>query len=188
MTGKKHTLDTIHRRIRQCPLCRLSRTRTNAVPGTGSVQAAVMFIGEAPGKNEDEQGRPFVGRAGKILDEMLGAVELEREGVFITNLVKCRPPSNRDPRQDEIQTCAPYLQKQLDIIEPLVLVTLGRLALKRWFPMEPISQVHGRILSHEGRPVLPMYHPAAALYQRKLRPVMEEDFTTLSGFLRKHRD
>ena len=142
-----------------------------------------MLIGEGPGWNEDQQGRPFVGAAGKFLGELLGAAELTREDVFITNVVKCRPPGNRDPMPDEIAACAPYLERQIAAIDPEVIVTLGRFSMSRWFPGERISKIHGQPKKDGTRLIVPMYHPAAALHQPPLKGAILEDFAKLPKFL-----
>ena len=166
-----------------CPNCPLARTRTRTVPGTGHAAADFMFIGEAPGAREDEQGVPFVGPAGRFLDELLAAAGLSRDTVYICNVVKCRPPANRDPAPDEIDACHSYLDRQIEIVDPKVLVTLGRFSMARWFPGTTISRVHGQPKRIDGRFVVPMYHPAAALHRGDLRPVIEADFAQLPGLL-----
>lgn len=166
-----------------CTKCELARTRTKAVPGEGNANARVMLIGEGPGWHEDQQGRPFVGAAGKFLNELLSLAGLQREDVFITNVVKCRPPGNRDPLPDEIAACAPYLDRQIAAIDPDVIVTLGRFSMSRWFPGEKISKIHGQPRKDGRRLIVPMYHPAAALHQGALKAVIEEDFTKLPKFL-----
>jgi DNA polymerase len=166
-----------------CVACDLSRQRTKVVPGEGAEDADVLFIGEAPGFNEDQQGRPFVGAAGGFLDELLHSVGLSRETVYIANVVKCRPPGNRDPLPHEIQTCRPWLEKQIEIIQPRVIVTLGRFSLARYIPGESISKVHGRERRVGDITVFPMYHPAAALHQGSLRRVIEEDMKKLPKVL-----
>ncbi|MBK7724134.1 MAG: uracil-DNA glycosylase [Dehalococcoidia bacterium] len=158
--------------VRACGLCALSGTRTNAVPGEGPLTAEVMCIGEAPGMNEDKLGRPFVGAAGQFLGELLGAAGLTREQVYICNVLKCRPPANRDPLPDEIDACAEYLDLQLDMVDPLVVVTLGRFSMAKWFPQQAISRIHGSVKEIDGRFIVPMYHPAAALHQGSLRQVL----------------
>jgi DNA polymerase len=142
-----------------------------------------MLIGEGPGWHEDQQGRPFVGAAGKFLNELLAQAGLKREDVFITNVVKCRPPGNRDPLPDEIAACAPYLDRQIAAIDPDVVVTLGRFSMARWFPGERISRIHGQPKRDGRRLIVPMYHPAAALHQAALRGAIEEDFAKLPKFL-----
>ena len=173
--------------IRQCPLCELSKTRTKAVPGDGPTDAELIFIGEGPGFNEDRQGRPFVGAAGQFLDSMLASIGLERRQVFVTNVVKCRPPNNRDPLPAEVAACAPYLEQQLALINPLVVVTLGRHSMARFFPGEKISSVHGTARLLDGRTVVALYHPAAALHQQSLRTTLEEDFRKLPRFVEEAR-
>jgi DNA polymerase len=166
-----------------CPKCELARTRTKAVPGEGNPQARIMLIGEGPGWHEDQQGRPFVGAAGKFLNELLAIAGVQREDVFITNVVKCRPPGNRDPMPDEIAACAPYLERQIAAIDPDVVVTLGRFSMARWFPGERISKIHGQPKKVGRRLIVPMYHPAAALHQSALKGAIEEDFSKLPKFL-----
>jgi DNA polymerase len=142
-----------------------------------------MFIGEAPGWNEDQQGRPFVGAAGKFLEELLGIAGMKRDEVFITNVVKSRPPGNRDPLPDEIAACAPYLERQIEVIDPEVIVTLGRFSMARWFPGERISRIHGQPKRVGRRLIVPMYHPAAALHQQTLKTTIQEDFGRLPKIL-----
>ena len=172
-------LNTLAGAVRQCALCDLSRGRTNAVPGEGPASAEVMFIGEGPGFNEDKQGRPFVGAAGQFLNELLQIAGFKREEVYITNVVKCRPPGNRDPLPEEIQACARYLDRQIELLNPRVIVTLGRFSMARWFPNDKISAVHGKAKRVGGRIVVAMFHPAAALHQQSLRATVEEDFRKL---------
>jgi uracil-DNA glycosylase len=177
-------LSEIAKEIVVCPRCELARTRTKAVPGEGDPNAQVMLIGEGPGWHEDQQGRPFVGAAGKFLNELLAIAELDRESVFITNVVKCRPPGNRDPFPDEIAACAPYyLDRQIAVVDPEVIVTLGRFSMARWFPGERISKIHGQPKRDGRRLIVPMYHPAAALHQSALRSAIEEDFAKLPKLL-----
>lgn len=180
---KEALLNEIADEIRVCTRCELHRTRTNAVPGEGPANARIMLIGEAPGWNEDQQGRPFVGAAGKFLEELLGAAGLKRSEVFITNVVKCRPPGNRDPLPDEIAACAPYLQRQIDALDPDVIVTLGRFSMAKWFPGERISRIHGQPKREGKRLIVPMYHPAAALHQQALKATILEDFAKLPRIL-----
>jgi DNA polymerase len=177
------TLQQIASEVVVCPRCELARTRTKAVPGEGSAHTRVMFIGEGPGWHEDQQGLPFVGAAGKFLNELLALAGLKREDVFITNVVKCRPPGNRDPMPDEIAACRPYLDRQIEAIDPDVIVTLGRFSMSRWFPGERISKIHGQPRKEGQRLIVPMYHPAAALHQGSLRGAIEEDFAKLPKFL-----
>lgn len=180
---KQALLDDIAAEIRVCTRCELHRTRTNSVPGEGPADARIMLIGEAPGWNEDQQGRPFVGAAGKFLEELLAAAALKRSDVFITNVVKSRPPGNRDPLPDEIAACAPFLQRQIDTIDPDVIVTLGRFSMAKWFPGERISRIHGQPKKDGKRLIVPMYHPAAALHQQALKATILEDFAKLPRIL-----
>lgn len=173
------TMAEVEDQIRGCPLCDLSRTRTNAVPGHGNYDADIMFIGEAPGFHEDRNGEPFVGAAGKFLDEMLESINLDRSSVYITNVVKCRPPGNRDPLPDEIAACSGYIDRQIELVNPKVVVTLGRFSMSRWFPKERISRIHGRPQRVGTIMVVPMYHPAAALHQGSLRATIEADMKKL---------
>jgi uracil-DNA glycosylase len=156
---------------------------TNMVPGEGSATAQVVVVGEAPGANEDAQGRPFVGRAGKLLDELLAEAGLAREEVFITNVLKARPPGNRDPRADEIAHHLAWLQAQLAVIQPRLLVPVGRHALKRFAPRAAIGEVHGRVLEADGRALFPMYHPAAAMHNQRLLPTLVADARALREVL-----
>jgi DNA polymerase len=157
---------------------------TNLVPGEGSPDAEVVLIGEAPGASEDRSGRPFVGSAGKLLDGLLADAGLERADVFITNVVKARPPGNRDPRADEVAHHLPWLLAQLEVIGPRLVVPLGRHALARFTPEAKISQVHGQVVEHEGRTLFPMYHPAAALHNQSLRGTLHDDARRLGETLR----
>ena len=169
-----------------CTKCVLHHSRKLAVPGEGPANAEILFIGEGPGFHENEQGRPFVGAAGKFLEELLGKVGLQRDQVFITNVVKCRPPGNRDPQPEEVETCTQaYLDRQIQAINPKVIVTLGRYSMGLFIPNVKISNVHGQAMQVRGRLVVPMYHPAAALHQGSLKPVIESDFTKLPGLIAK---
>ena len=169
--------------IADCPNCALARTRTQTVPGTGPAPADVMCIGEAPGAREDATGEPFVGPAGRLLDELLASAGLSREQVYIANIVKCRPPGNRDPQPEEVAACRGYLERQIALVDPKVIVTLGRFSMAAWFPGESIGRIHGRARRVEGRLVMPMYHPAAALHRGDLRPVLVADFQKLPALL-----
>ena len=177
------TLVAIESRVRICQLCALADTRKNAVPGAGRPDADIMLIGEGPGYHENEQGLPFVGAAGKLLDELLAAIGLNREDVYITNVLKCRPPGNRDPQPEEIDACRAYLDRQIELIDPAVIVTLGRFPMARWFPGARISAIHGQPMRIGARVVVPMFHPAAALHQPKYRPMLHQDFQQLPGFI-----
>jgi DNA polymerase len=180
---RERALAEIADEIRVCQKCELWKTRSKSVPGEGPADARVMLIGEAPGWNEDKQGRPFVGAAGKFLEDLLALAHLKRTEVFITNVVKSRPPGNRDPLPDEIAACAPYLERQIAVIDPDVIVTLGRFSMARWFPGERISRIHGQPKRVGKRLIVPMYHPAAALHQAALRGTIEEDFSRLPKIL-----
>lgn len=159
-----------------CERCDLWKTRTRAVPGEGNPQAKIMFIGEGPGYHEDKQGRPFVGPSGHLLDELLASIGLKRADVFITNVVKCRPPENRDPLPVEIAACSDYLDRQIAAINPLVIVTLGRFSMAKFFPGEKISAIHGRPRRVGSRIAMPMFHPAAALRTESYKVALREDF------------
>jgi uracil-DNA glycosylase family 4 len=184
-TGAQRLLDAIADEIRGHVPCgfEICEQATNLVPGEGSATAPVVIVGEAPGANEDAQGRPFVGRAGAILDELLGEARLAREDVFITNVVKARPPGNRDPRADEVAHHLPFLDAQLEVIGPRLLVPLGRHALRRFAPGLAIADVHGRVVERDGRTLFPMYHPAAALHNPRLLPTLVDDARALRGAL-----
>lgn len=169
-------LEEVAAEVRVCTKCALCQNTKNAVPGEGSPHAEVLFIGEAPGYHEDRQGRPFIGPAGQFLNELLGAVGLDRSTVFITNVVKHRPPDNRDPLPDEIAACSDYLTRQIDALNPKVIVTLGRFSMARFFPGAKISAIHGQAKKVDGRVVVAMYHPAAALHQQSLRQTLIDDF------------
>lgn len=173
----------LSQQIMTCHRCALYQGRTNAVPGAGSATAEIMFIGEAPGFHEDRQGLPFVGAAGKLLDELLAGIGIKREEVYITNVVKSRPPNNRDPLPEEIDACRPWLDAQIEIIKPKVIITLGRYSMARWFPKASISKIHGQPKRLDGLVVVPMLHPAAALHQAQWRPMLEADFRQLPQLL-----
>ena len=170
-------------RIGVCQNCELAKTRTRAVPGEGNPDADIVFIGEGPGFHEDQQARPFVGAAGKFLDELLASIGLKRSDVFICNVLKCRPPSNRDPLPGEIAACKPWLDKQVETIDPRVIVTLGRFSMTRYFPGQAISKIHGQPRKLGDVTVVPMYHPAAALHQASLRQTIQYDFQKLPAIL-----
>ena len=185
MSDTAAKLEVIAAQVRKCTACRLCETRTKAVSGVGAASAKVMLIGEGPGKNEDLKGEPFVGAAGKFLDTMLAEVGWQRSDVFITNVVKCRPPQNRDPELDEVETCTSlYLFKQIALIKPLVIVPLGRHALGRFVPGVSISAVHGKAMRRNGQVYFAMYHPAVALYNGSTRETLIKDFKKLPKLLR----
>lgn len=177
----------LYEEIADCPNCELARRRTQTVPGSGPASAEIMLIGEAPGAREDEQGLPFIGPAGRFLDELLASVDLSRETVYIANVVKCRPPDNRDPQPAEIAACQPFLDRQIEIIDPKLIVTLGRFSMARWFSGTTISRVHGQPKQVDGRYVIPMYHPAAALHRGSLRGEIMADFARLPELLERAR-
>lgn len=172
-------LAAIAEQIKTCQLCGLYQNTLNAVPGSGDIYTEIMFIGEGPGEQEDKQGLPFVGRSGQYLDYLLKLIGLSRQQVFITNVVKHRPPGNRDPQPDEIIACKPYLDQQIALIDPLVIVTLGRFSMARYFPNAKISAIHGQAKFDELRAYYPMFHPAAALRNPELRWDMETDIKRL---------
>ena len=178
-----NTLEEVAAQVRQCTECPLSQGRTNAVPGEGSPQAEIMFIGEGPGFQEDRQGRPFVGPAGQFLEEMLASIGLTREQVFIANMIKCRPPQNRDPQPAEMSACRKYLDRQIELINPRLIVTLGRFSLGRFFPGESISRARGRARQKDGRWIYPVMHPAAALHRQELKSAIVNDFRGIPGVL-----
>jgi uracil-DNA glycosylase len=176
-------LEILHEQIRVCPLCRLSESRKHAVPGDGPANAALMFVGEAPGFHENEQGLPFVGAAGRFLEQLLASINLSRDQVFITNIVKCRPPDNRDPQPDEIEACSGYLERQIELVAPKLIVTLGRFSMQLAYKGVTISQVHGQPKRVNDIVYLPMFHPAAALHQSRYRTLIEQDFAKIPELL-----
>ena len=190
MIGVTENMHELENKVIACRDCQLCQGRTHAVPGDGSYQAKIMFIGEGPGKAEDLLGKPFVGAAGKFLAKMLAEIGLKREDVYITNVVKCRPPENRDPLQEEADACFKYLDEQLKLIKPRVIVTLGRHSMTRFLPGFRISDIHGqakRVLGvfSEKQVIFPLYHPAAALYNPNLRNTLMEDMKKLPILVKK---
>ena len=182
-------LEQVHAQVRACRLCSLSQSRSRAVPGEGAAAADVMFVGEAPGGDEDRQGRPFVGPAGRLLTEQLRKIDIDRRNVFITNVVKCRPPGNRDPQPVEIETCRDYLLSQIALINPKVICTLGRFAAQTLIdPRLSITRQHGNPRHMSGILYLPIYHPAAALHQARLVDALEGDFRRLRALLDEELD
>jgi len=169
-------LEKVAAEVSTCTKCDLCKSRTKAVPGEGNQHARIMFIGEGPGFHEDTQGRPFVGPAGQFLVELLASINLKRTDVFITNVVKCRPPGNRDPLPTEINACNDYLERQIAAIDPQVIVTLGRFSMAKFFGGEKISSIHGRARKIDGRICIAMYHPAAGLHQQSLKDTIRSDF------------
>lgn len=187
MTAEE-TLAKIAREVSVCTKCDLHKSRKKAVPGEGPVHAEIMFIGEGPGFHENEQGRPFVGASGKFLDELLAQAGVTRADVWITNVVKCRPPNNRDPLPDEIETCTSnYLDHQIEIVSPSIIVTLGRFSMGKFFKGAKISQIHGQMQKVGDRFVIAMFHPAAALHQAALKPAIMADFAKLPELLKEAR-
>ena len=177
-------LSLVAAEIRACTACPLHRSARQAVPGDGSGESGIFFLGEAPGYHEDLQGKPFVGAAGQLLDELLAGIGLDRRSVFITNVVRHRPPENRDPLPEEIAACDIWLRRHLEVLEPRVIVTLGRHAMAKFFPGESISRIHGKPRrTADGLVVFPVYHPAAALHQPALRDALSADFAALALFL-----
>lgn len=176
-------LAKLYETIGQCQLCRLCKGRTLAVPGDGPENAAIMFIGEAPGYHEDQQGRPFVGAAGQFLEKLLASINLSRRDVYITNVVKCRPPENRDPQPDEIIACRPYLNEQIERIKPKIIVTLGRFSMQLAFVGVSITRVHGIPKKVGDIVYFPMFHPAAALHQPQYRSHIEQDMLKIPQIL-----
>ncbi len=184
--SKQQQLDDIQKRIlKDNPAPELRDGATQLVMGEGNPDAELVFIGEAPGKNEDLQGKPFVGAAGKFLNEMLAMIDLKREDVYITNIVKYRPPDNRDPSTDEKQAFLQYLESQLEVIQPVLVVTLGRHSLNCFLPDLSISQVHGQPKRYRGRVYLPLFHPAAALYNGAMRQTLIDDFALIPAIIQK---
>ncbi len=180
------TLQQFYEKIKDCQRCALGNTRTNLVFGVGNENADLMFVGEAPGYYEDLQGEPFVGAAGQLLDRLLASIGLKREQVYIGNVLKCRPPQNRDPLPEEIETCTPYLFKQIEIIKPKVVCTLGNFATRVILGKSvSMSKVHGRTFKGKGHYIFPIYHPAAALHMQTNLSALEEDFLKLKELLAK---
>ena len=180
------SLEQLHAEVRACTKCGLHATRTQAVPGVGPQPADIMIVGEAPGFNEDRQGEPFVGAAGKLLDTLLARIGLSRGDVYITNVLKCRPPQNRDPMPNEAEACSPYLVRQLALIQPKVVLILGRHALERLLPGQgSISRIHGSLVKRGDVAYVPLFHPAAALHNGALVADLERDFDRVKAYLDK---
>lgn len=176
-------LGEITEQVRACTLCALANERLNAVPGDGPPGARIMMVGEAPGPEDDQTGIPFVSAAGEFLDELLGLINLPRKYVYMTNIVKCRPNQNRDPERAEVAACAPYLQRQIDLLQPKAIITLGAHATRTFIPGAKLSEIHGQPQRREGRLIVPMYHPAAALYRSRYRTVLMKDFLEIEKLL-----
>jgi len=176
-------LSELYREIALCQQCEIAKYRTKVVPGEGAEDADIMFIGEAPGWHEDQQGRPFVGPAGLYLDELLASINLKREQVYIANVIKCRPRGNRDPLPAEIHNCRKWLERQIELIRPKMIVTLGRYSMAMFFPGKSISKIHGTAQKRDNIIYYAMYHPAAALHQQSLRRTIEEDMLKIPSLL-----
>jgi len=176
-------LSELNKEIALCQQCEIAKYRNMVVPGEGAEAADIMFIGEAPGWHEDQQGRPFVGPAGKFLDELLASIRLKREQVYIANVIKCRPQGNRDPLPMEIQNCRVWLERQIEIISPKMIVTLGRYSMAMFFPGKSISRIHGTAQKRDDVLYYAMYHPAAALHQASLRQEIEADMLKIPTLL-----
>lgn len=186
MTAEE-TLSEIAQKVSACSKCALHQTRKRSVPGDGPATAEIMFIGEGPGFHENEQGHPFVGASGKFLDQLLEQAGVTRAEGFIANVVKCRPPGNRDPQPEELAACNPYLEAQIEAINPSIIVTLGRFSMSKFLPDVKISAVHGQPHKIGGRFIIPMFHPAAALHQPALKPAILGDFSKLPDQLNEAR-
>ncbi len=176
-------LSELNVEIAHCQRCEIAKERTKAVPGEGPEDAEIMFVGEAPGWHEDQQGRPFVGSAGKYLEQLLASIGLKREQVYITNVIKTRPPANRDPLPTEIGNCQEWLERQIEIIRPKMIVTLGRYSMAKFFPGKSISKIHGSAQKRDNIIYYAMYHPAAALHQQSLRQVIGADMLKIPAIL-----
>lgn len=188
--SKMEDLETLHKKWKEECQCELKKTATQAVPGVGSAKAEIIFIGEAPGKSEDRDGRPFVGAAGKFLDEMLSLIDLKREDIYITNIVKYRPPDNRDPLPEEKTLCREWLLGEIKIIKPKLIIFLGRHAMNNFFPELKISNTHGKLLIKSFKGIstkyfFPLYHPAAALYDGSMRETLKDDFRKIPKVLKE---
>jgi len=176
-------LTELYQQIALCHKCDIAKLRTKVVPGEGAENAEIMFIGEAPGWHEDQQGRPFVGQAGQFLDRLLASINLDRRQVYIANVIKCRPPDNRDPLPIEIQNCSSWLDSQITLIHPKMIVTLGRYSMARYFPGKTISKIHGTAVKRDNVVYYAMYHPAAALHQQSLKQAIEADMLKILQLL-----
>ncbi|MBN18992.1 MAG: uracil-DNA glycosylase [Chloroflexi bacterium] len=181
--NRTNTIESIIELISKCTSCTLSLNRTNTVPGEGSINSKIVFIGEAPGAQEDKSGRPFVGAAGKVLDKLLNLINLSRKDIYITNMVKCRPPNNRDPLDKEILSCKKFLDSQLEFIKPKLIVPLGRHSFNKFFPNENLSKNRGQIKKWGNYLLYPVYHPAAALHNPNLKTTMEDDFIKIKKLI-----
>jgi DNA polymerase len=187
---KQEKLAKLNKQMSKCSQCALRCNASRVVPGDGNAEAQILFIGEAPGKKEDKLGIPFVGAAGKFLDEMLISIKLKREDIYIANVCKCRPPENRDPLPEEIKLCWPWLEKQINIIDPKIIITLGRHSMNRFIPEAKIADAHGKIFKITlpkigNRNIYALYHPAAALYNGSMRAILLKDFKNIPKILEK---
>ncbi len=180
---KEELLEQVNKALRSCKKCRLYRTRTNVVPGEGSPDSKIVFVGQCPGFHEDKKGRPFVGRAGKLLDKLLASIDLERKKVYITNVVKDRPPENRNPMVDEVRNCSPYLEREIKILNPQMVVTMGRFATEFFISDAKISEVHGVPHRVKGHLIFPLYHPAAGLRSTGVLGELKRDFKKIPQVL-----
>lgn len=182
----KDSVSLIYDEVKNCTKCPLYKFAKNPVPGAGSAKAEIMFVGEGPGEKEDEQGLPFIGSAGKLLDEMLASIDLKREDVYIANVVKHRPPGNRDPKPEEVEACWPYLERQIKVLKPKLIVCLGRHSLARFLPdIGAISLVHGRAFKKGNQAYMALYHPAVGLYNGGMRTTLFDDFKKIKIALKK---
>lgn len=191
--NKKEQLEKLNKQMSVCNKCALRKNCSRVVFGAGNQDAEIMFIGEAPGKKEDELGIPFVGSSGRILDKMLEGIKIKREDVYLTNVCKCRPPENRDPLPEEIKECWPWLEKQIEIINPKIIVTLGKFALNSFLPTAKISEVYGEIIKTKISKlgtikIFPLHHPAAARINKKTRSIFEEDFKKIPKLLQNKKE
>lgn len=181
MPDKKREIEKISNQIKKCKKCPLWKKRIKAVPGEGSVGAKIIIIGQAPGAEENKTGRPFVGRAGKFLSQLLKIAKIERERVFITSALKCFPPQNRKPTKKEIKSCLPYLKKQIETINPRTLILLGEVAFKLFFPKKKLSDFRGKLIKQDGKEFFVVYHPAAGIRFQKFKKILERDFKRLKN-------
>ena len=186
--SKEEKIKELEQEIKKCKGCELWKTRNNPVAGEGSSDSKIMFIGEAPGYNEDLHGKPFVGRAGIVFDELLESAGLQRKKIYITNIIKCRPPDNRNPTTGEIKACTGYLDRQIAVIKPDIIITLGNFALSYIFEkfglkQEKIGKIHGKVFSIRtivgSKKIIPLYHPATATYNAEMKPILKEDFKAI---------
>jgi uracil-DNA glycosylase family 4 len=178
-------LEELYREVADCTACVLHKSRTHAVPGEGPERVEIMFIGEGPGYHEDQQGRPFVGPSGRLLEKWLALIGLTREQVYIANVVKCRPPNNRDPLPSEVETCRPFLERQIALLDPRLIATLGRYSMERYFPGAKITQVHGRARRDGNRVYVPLYHPAYVLRNVRAAEAAEADMKKIPRLLNR---